>query len=354
MRLGQPQLPRKARAVYRGERGRARAALAAGDENHLCAGLGHAGRDRAHAAGGHQLDRQIGRRIDALEIVNQLRQILDGVDVVMRGRGDQRQAGRGAAGFRHFFGDLCAGQMAALAGLCALRHFDLYFLGRAQIGRGHAEAAGGHLLDRRVALRAEAFGQLAALAGVRFAAQPVHRRGQTLVRLAGKRAIGHRAGLEAMDDARSGLDLIERHRRARVKAEIEQRADGARAVVFDERRVLFKQRGIVVPERLLKRVDDLRGVKMLLGILPCAQLVEAHAVGRGVGRSVGALVMPERLALDVLKPHAAQVMRRVGEIAVDEIGVQPDCLEELRALIRAERGHAHLGGNVQYARRERV
>ena len=244
--------------------------------------------------------------------------------------------------------------MAALAGLCALRHFDLDFLGRAQIGRGHAEAARGHLLDRRVALRAEAFGQLAALAGVRFAAQPVHRRGQTLVRLAGKRTVGHRAGLEATDDARRRLDLLERRRRTRIKVEIEQRADGARAVVFDKRRVLFKQRGIVVPERLLKRVNDLRGIEMLLGIAARAQLVEAHAVGRGIGRRVGALVMPERLALDVLKPHAAQMMRRVGEIALDEIGVQPDRLEELRALIRAERGHAHLGGNVKYARRERA
>ena len=64
--------------------------------------------------------------------------------------------------------------------------------------------------------------------------------------------------------------------------------------------------------------------------------------------------MPERFALDVIKPHAAQMMRRVGEIAVDEIGVQPDRFKELCALIRAERGHAHLGGNVQYARRERV
>ena len=93
---------------------------------------------------------------------------------------------------------------------------------------------------------------------------------------------------------------------------------------------------------------------MFLGIAARAQLVKAHAVGRAIGRIVGAPVMPERLALYVLKSHAAQMMQRVGEIALDEIGIQPDRLEQLRALIRAERGHAHLGGDVQYAGRERI
>ena len=42
---------------------------------------------------------------------------------------------------------LCAGQLAALAGLGALDDLDLQLLGPHQVLRGHAEPRGGHLLD---------------------------------------------------------------------------------------------------------------------------------------------------------------------------------------------------------------
>ena len=45
--------------------------------------------------------------------------------------------------------DLVAGQLAALAGLGALRHLDLQLVGVDQVVAGDAEAARGHLLDRR-------------------------------------------------------------------------------------------------------------------------------------------------------------------------------------------------------------
>jgi hypothetical protein len=43
-----------------------------------------------------------------------------------------------------------AGQLAALAGLGALRHLDLDFLRVDEVFAGHAEAARGDLLDGRV------------------------------------------------------------------------------------------------------------------------------------------------------------------------------------------------------------
>ena len=101
--------------------------------------------------------------------------------------------------------DLVAGQLAALAGLGALRHLDLDVVGVDQVFGGHAEAARGDLLDRRahriaVGQRLEAVGLLAALAGVRLAADAVHRDRQRGVRLAADRAEAHRAGGEALDD----------------------------------------------------------------------------------------------------------------------------------------------------------
>ena len=44
--------------------------------------------------------------------------------------------------------DLVARELAALAGLRALRHLDLQLVGVDEVVRGDAEAAGRHLLDR--------------------------------------------------------------------------------------------------------------------------------------------------------------------------------------------------------------
>ena len=43
--------------------------------------------------------------------------------------------------------DFVAGKLAAFAGLGALGHLDLDFLGAGQVGGGDAETAGGDLLD---------------------------------------------------------------------------------------------------------------------------------------------------------------------------------------------------------------
>ena len=54
---------------------------------------------------------------------------------------------------------------------------------------------------------------LAAFAGVRLAAEPVHRDRERLVRFLADRAVRHRAGREALHDRLDRLDLVERHRR---------------------------------------------------------------------------------------------------------------------------------------------
>ena len=123
----------------------------------------------------------------------------------MRRRRDQADARRRVAHLGDHRVDLVAGQLAALAGLGALRHLDLHHVGIDEIFGRHAEAAGGHLLDRRahrvaVRQRLEAVGFLAAFAGVRLAADAVHGDGERRVRLAADRAERHGAGREALDD----------------------------------------------------------------------------------------------------------------------------------------------------------
>ena len=66
----------------------------------------------------------------------------------------------------------------------------------------------------------------AAFAGVALAADAVHGDGQRLVRFLADRAVGHRAGLEALDDRFDRLDFLDRDRRC-GELEIEQAAQRA-------------------------------------------------------------------------------------------------------------------------------
>ena len=155
------------------------------------AAFGDARRHGAHAHFRHQLDRDARLAVGAFQVADQLRQILDGIDVVMRRRRDQADARRGMAHLGDGLVDLVAGQLAAFAGLGALGHLDLDVVGIDQIFGGDAEAARGHLLDLgahgiAVGQRHETVRLLAAFAGVGTAADAVHGDGEIGVRLAAR------------------------------------------------------------------------------------------------------------------------------------------------------------------------
>ena len=116
-------------ATLKGNTACAGAAVIAGDQDDLGAGLGHAGGDGAHAGLAHQLHGDAGVLIGVFQIIDQLGQVLNGVDVMVGRRGDQGHAGGGIPGLCHPGPHLAAGQMAALAGLGALGHLDLNLLG---------------------------------------------------------------------------------------------------------------------------------------------------------------------------------------------------------------------------------
>src|SRR5439155_1427025 len=83
------------------------------------------GGDRADTHFRDELHADAGVTIRVLQIVDQLRQIFDGINVMMRRRGNQADARRGEASLGdpgiHFF----ARQLAPLARLGALGHLDL-------------------------------------------------------------------------------------------------------------------------------------------------------------------------------------------------------------------------------------
>ncbi len=125
LRLRQPKLPGQTRMLDRTQRRSAGSAVVAGDQHHIGMRLRNARGDRADASFGHQLHRNARLRIDVLQVVDQLRQIFDRVDIVMRRRRDQAHTRNRVAQLRDKVVDFVAGQLAAFAGLRALRHLDL-------------------------------------------------------------------------------------------------------------------------------------------------------------------------------------------------------------------------------------
>ena len=151
VRLSDAQFPGNAGVLDARQRGSACAAVVAGDEDVVGVRLGDARGDGANADLGDQLDADARLGVGVLEVVDQLGQILDGVDVVVGRRTDEHDARDGVADAGDVIGDFVAGELAAFAGLGALGHFDLELVGVGQVvgggGSSDAEPPGGDLLD---------------------------------------------------------------------------------------------------------------------------------------------------------------------------------------------------------------
>ena len=145
--LREAEFPGQSGVHDRGLRARPRATVVARDQHHVALALRHARRDRPHAHLGHELHADPRMVVGVLEVVDQLGQILDRVDVVVRWWRDQAHARRRVADPRDLPVHLVARKLTPLAGLRSLGHLDLQLLGVDEIQARHTEAAAGHLLD---------------------------------------------------------------------------------------------------------------------------------------------------------------------------------------------------------------
>ena len=326
--------------------------------------LDHPGGNGADADGGAELDADPCFGVAVLEVVDELRDVLDGVDVVMRRRTDEPDPGRGVADPGDVVVHLAAGQLAPFAWLRALDDFDLQFVGIGQVVGGDAETPTCHLLDRRalrvaVGERDEAFGVLAAFTGIGLAADAVHGDRETLVGLLGDRTEAHGTGGEALDDLLGGLDVVERHRTAvGVLVEPEQPAQSgiARADVVGLAGEAPIRVLVLAARRNLQVGDGLRiphvgvAVAAPVEVAGVGKYGQRHGlcgirVGDGEADRVAALhLVGEHVETDAL--HAARGAR---ETAFDHVVGQPHRLEDLGALVRLQGGDAHLGHHFQHA-----
>ncbi len=160
----------------------------AGDEHVGGVGLGDTSGHPPDARFRHQLHAHARVGVDLLQIVDELRQILDRIDVVVRRRRDQWNARYRVAQTGDQRRDLVGGELSPFAGLRALRDLDLELVRPHQIVRRDPEPPRRHLLDAIIGAvavleRGVRIGVFAALARVRARAHPVHADSERAVRL---------------------------------------------------------------------------------------------------------------------------------------------------------------------------
>ena len=138
MYLGEPDFPMGTGVLGGGEGTGAGAAFVAGDGDVFGMGLGETGGDGVDADFGDEFDADVGAGVDVFQIMDELGQILDGVDVVVGRRGDEPDAGGGVTDLGDPLVDFVTGELAAFAGLGALGHLDLDGVGVDEVFDGDA------------------------------------------------------------------------------------------------------------------------------------------------------------------------------------------------------------------------
>ena len=223
--LGQAKLPRIAGVLDAAQRRSPGTAAMSSDVDVVGIGFGDTGRHCSYAQLRDQLDAHSSPGIDALQVVNQLRQIFDAVDVVMRRRADQRDSRLRVSQARDELGYFVAGKLAALARLGALRDLDLQLFGARQVFGGHTKASRSNLFDlvvprqksgRGVGLGDISGGVFATLAGVGTAAQLVHGQSDGFMCLRADGSQRHRTRHEAPHQTGSLFDPVDRQTRTRL------------------------------------------------------------------------------------------------------------------------------------------
>src|SRR5260370_4367145 len=296
MGFAQPNSPRKARFLAGGQGRRTGPAVVAADGDDVSASFSYASSNDADARAGNEFYADARARIHGAQVMDQLRQVFDAVNVVMRRRRNQRRARGGVPDSRDVFADFLRGQLAALTGFRALRHFDFELFGVDEVIGGDSKTPRGDLLDLvgRGRLPTIGMGVFAAVAGITAATQLIHRQSQGPVRFRAKRAKRHRLGAGTLDDGLEGLDLVERN--GCVRNGVEQVPQKDWALQFGQ---LFKRRVGLRSGRADMSVKPANNFGRT-GVKFCAL---PEAVKTGIGQFIGFPAKPRFLQTKIIAPE---------------------------------------------------
>ena len=356
MSFSEAEFPWQAGVLHGGLRGGTGAAIETGDENDVRVCLGHTGGDSADADFGDELHTDACGTVRILQVVDELGQIFNGVDVMMRRRRDEAHTRRGAAHLGNPRINLRAWKLTTFTGLGTLGHLDLDFPCLGKIEAGDAETTGSHLLDGAVFGVTPLVGPgvtcliFAAFTGVRLAADTVHGDGERLVRFAGDGAVAHRARLEALHDGLDGFDFFDRHRFACLKVQQAAQSVELLDLRVHQRGVLLEGFVVAGADSLLQGVDRERIEEMCLAFLaPLVITADVEGVDLGIALWEAAQMTLDGFFGDDLDVAAFNAGGGPGEVFVHYALAETDGFKDLCAAIALHRGDADLRGDLDDA-----
>src|SRR5215472_18038977 len=147
LRFREAEFPWVAGVLNARKRRGARAACVSCDDDVICVGLCNTRGDGSDAATGDEFDAYGSARVGALQIPDELREIFNRIDVVVRRRRDELHPRLRVAEACDQLSYLVARKLAALAWLGALRDFDFEFFGVREILGRNTEACAGYLVN---------------------------------------------------------------------------------------------------------------------------------------------------------------------------------------------------------------
>ena len=324
------------------------------DEHHIGMSLCYSRRDRADSDLGNQFYRNPRFRIGIAQIINQLRQILDRINVVMRRRRDQADIRHRMTDTRNKRIHLMSGKLAALTRFRPLSHLDLKVFGMTEIINRHAEPSAGDLFDRTgtvLAIRAGRVtrGILSALTAVAHTAKTVHRNRDRLMRFRAQRSERHGTRHKAFQDGIHAFHLLQRNRFCR--SELKQTAQSAEVfrLIVDQPGIAVERLPVVGAYRLTECRKRLRRPQMLFPVLAETVLsaVRQQIFPVPKRRNRGGCKAAVRLGGNPVKPDPADTACRAGEIGVNHLPVQPDRFKNLTGAITPQSRNAHFGHYFQ-------
>ncbi len=349
----------------------------AGDDNVIGLGLGNTGGHRTDADFGDELHGDRSDRVRVFQIVDQLRQILNRIDVMMRRWRDQTDTRHRVAQEADVFTHFVARQLTAFTRLGALSHLDLDLIRVGQVFGGDTETARGHLLDRRAqriaglqfdiafdTALADNVGQLlarfdlaettrvfAAFAGIRLAANSVHGDGQRGMRFGRDRTQRHGAGGETLNNFAGRFDFIERNRRTgRFDFEKTPQRHMALGLIVNDAGVFFKGFVFTRTRRMLQLGDCVGRPQMFFtadteGILAAGfqQIVQDGIMRKGT------IVHAQCFFNDFVQTNTFDLGRGTGEVFLHKVGGQTNRFEDLCTVVRLIGRDTHLRHHLAQA-----
>ena len=356
LRLRNPDLPGETRVLDRAQWGSTRASVMTRHENDVGIGLGDTRSDRSHSGFGDQLDRYLGGRVDFLEIVNELSQVLDRVNIVVRRRRNQGNPRLRISQLCNEPVDLVTGQLPTLTGLRTLRHLDLDLLCGHQVFRADSEAPRGDLLDLGISpvpirIRSETPGIFSPFATVGLSTDAVHRDGERLVSFRTDRTKRHRCRRKPTAHVLDGLDFLDGDRPLVIGNQFEKVVKGVRLIQLQLLEIPVVVVGFATPDEGMEILDDATtdGVSFPIATEAKETRIPEFQLSFFIGNRVIVRrgVSSDTLCCDLVKSDAGNLGRSAGETAIDDTVGDSNRLEDLGTLVAVEDRDPHLRHDLE-------